>query len=97
MTQSLNAYVGRSIADVALERGPPTNVIELGSSRRDFQWETTAESPERVTPSPGSRMASTVPPGQDTCRVSFVASSATSSPSLSDWIIESSQWNGVSC
>jgi simple sugar transport system substrate-binding protein len=36
-------------------------------------------------------------PGQETCLVSFVASSANPSPSLSDWIIESGQWKGVNC
>jgi hypothetical protein len=97
MAQSITAYIGKSVADVALDRGPPTHVVNVGSSRRDFQWETTTEAPERPLPAPGARMASTVPPGQETCLVSFVASSPTSSSSLSDWIIESGQWKGVNC
>jgi hypothetical protein len=97
MSRSVNAYIGRSIADVAADRGPPTSVLDVGPSKRDFQWEVTSERPERPMPAPGARMAATVPPGQETCVVSFVASSTTSSPSLSDWVIESGQWKGVDC
>jgi hypothetical protein len=97
MAKSVNAYIGRSVADVAVDRGPPTNVVDVGSSKRDFQWEIMTERPERPMPAPGSGIAATVPPGQETCLVSFVASSANPSPSLSDWIIESGQWKGVNC
>ena len=47
MTKSVNAYIGRSVADVAVDRGPPTNVVDVGSSKRDFQWEIMTERPER--------------------------------------------------
>ena len=97
MTRSVNAYIGRSVADVAVDRGPPTNVVDVGSSKRDFQWEIMTERPERPMPAPGSGIAATVPPGQETCLVSFVASSTKDSPSLSDWTIESGQWKGVNC
>jgi hypothetical protein len=85
------------VADVALDRGLPTNTIEMGTNRRGFEWEITTERPERASPAPGSNIAATVPASQDTCLVSFVASTAKSSPSLSDWIIESSQWKGTNC
>ena len=97
MERSLNAYVGKSVADVANERGPPTTTTDMGPGRRGFEWEITTEKPEVAMPAPGSGIAATVPPSQQTCRVSFVASTTKPSPSLSDWIIESSQWNGASC
>jgi hypothetical protein len=97
MTRSLNAYVGRSVADVALERGPPTNTIDLGPKKRGFEWQFAAARPEMAMPAPASGVAATLPPGEEMCSVSLVASNATSSPSLSDWIVESAQWKGASC
>ena len=97
MARSLQAYVGRPVADVAQDRGPPTSTVDLGPNKRGFQWQITSETHEVAKPAPGSYVAATVPPGEQTCLVSFVASTASSSPSLSDWIIESSQWKGASC
>jgi hypothetical protein len=37
----------------------------------------------------------TVPPEQQTCTVSFVATTSKGSPALSDWIIESWRWIGA--
>jgi hypothetical protein len=34
----LAPYVGKSIADYALDRGPPTNTIDMGANKRGFQW-----------------------------------------------------------
>jgi hypothetical protein len=97
MTRSLNAYVGKSVADVALDRGPPTNTIDMGPGKRGFEWEITTETPEVAKPAPGSSIAATVPASQQTCLVSLVAWTTNPSPSLSDWIIESTQWKGGSC
>jgi len=97
MTRSLNAYVGKSVADVALDRGPPTSTIDMGAGKRGFEWEITTEALEVAKPAPGSFVASTVPAGQQTCLVSFVAWTNKPAPSLSDWIIESTQWKGGSC
>ena len=97
MARSLQAYVGRSVADVAQDRGPPTSTIDLGPNKRGFEWQITSETHEVAKPAPGSYVAATAPAGEQTCLVSFVASTKSSSPSLSDWIIESSQWKGASC
>jgi hypothetical protein len=97
MTKSLNAYLGKSVADVALDRGSPTNTIEIGAGKRRFEWEITTETPEVAKPAPGSSIAATVPASQQTCLVSFVAWTTNPAPSLSDWIIESTQWKGGSC
>jgi hypothetical protein len=94
MTRSLNAYVGKSVADVARDRGLPTHMVDLGANRRGFEWESATETPEVATPAPGSGTAATLPPSKQSCFVSFVASSDGSSPSLSDWTIESSQLKG---
>jgi len=97
MTRSLNAYVGKSVADVALDRGPPTSTIDMGPGKRGFEWEIATEAPEAAKPAPGSFIASTAPASQQICVVSFVAGTTKPSPSLSDWIIESTQWKGGSC
>jgi hypothetical protein len=44
MAAKLNPYVGRSVADVALEHGPPTNTIDMGANKRGFQWQYTGQS-----------------------------------------------------
>jgi len=58
-----------------------------------FQWVITSQTPGAVVPLGGALVA--VPPRQQTCMISLVASSNKPSPSMSDWIIESSQWNGA--
>ena len=98
MTATVNAYIGRSVADVALDRGPPTSTIDMGANKRGFAWETATETPARAMPAPGvSGIAVALPPGEETCLVSVIASTTNPSPSLSDWIIESSQWKGGTC
>jgi hypothetical protein len=88
----LAPYIGKSIADYALDRGPPTNTIDMGSNKRGFQWVITGQSPGAIVPLSGALVA--VPSHQLTCTISFVASTNKSSPALSDWIIESYRWNG---
>jgi hypothetical protein len=97
MTRSLDGYVGKSIADVNAERGPPTSTLELAANRRSFQWEMTTETSERAAAAPGSQMAVILPKGEQTCLVTIVASTAAPSPALSDWIVESTQWKGANC
>jgi hypothetical protein len=93
MQSALQPYVGRSIADFALDHGPPTNTIEMGGNERGFQWQITGQSAGAVVPVSGMLVA--VPPQQRTCLVSFVASTTKPSPTLSDWIVESWRWNGA--
>jgi hypothetical protein len=97
MTRSLDGYVGKSIADVTAERGPPTSTIELAANRRSFQWKMTTQTPERAAGAPGSQMAVILPKDEQTCLVTVVASTAAPSPALSDWIVESTQWKGPNC
>jgi hypothetical protein len=92
MEKSLTPYIGKSIADFALDRGPPTNTIDMGANKRGFQWVVTRPSPAGVIPLNGALIA--VPSHEQTCSVSLVASTVKPSPALSDWIIESRRWNG---
>jgi hypothetical protein len=41
MHTSLTPYIGRTVADYALDHGPPTNTVDLGPSKKGFQWLTT--------------------------------------------------------
>jgi hypothetical protein len=93
MEAALTPYVGKTIADYVLARGAPTSTIDMGPSKRGFQWVFTAQTAGAVVPL-GSALV-TVPPRQETCRVSFVANSNKQAPSMPDWIIESWQWNGA--
>jgi hypothetical protein len=38
MHATLNPYIGRTIADYALDHGPPTNIVDLGPGKKGFQW-----------------------------------------------------------
>ena len=93
MQDALHPYVGSSIADFALDHGPPTNTIDMGGTKRGFQWQITGQSAGAVVPVSGMLVA--VPPQQRMCLISFVASTTKPSPTFSDWIIESWRWNGA--
>ena len=41
MHTALTPYIGRTIADYVLDHGPPTNTVDLGPSKKGFQWLTT--------------------------------------------------------
>jgi hypothetical protein len=92
MDGALTPYVGRPIADYVLDRGPPTNTIDMGANKRGFQWQLTRQTAGALVPISG--LVVTVPPGQQQCTVSLIASTTKKSPALSDWIIESWRWNG---
>jgi hypothetical protein len=92
MESALTSYVGRSIADFMIDRGPSTSTIDLGDNKRAFQWKITGQTAGAVVPLSG--MLVTVPPQQQTCTVSLIASTTKKSPAMSDWIIDSWRWNG---
>jgi hypothetical protein len=93
MRDALTPYIGRSIADYVVDRGPPTTTVDLGGNKRAFRWQITGQTAGAVVPISGALIA--VPPRQQTCMVSLVASAAKQSPALSDWIIEDWRWNGA--
>jgi hypothetical protein len=92
MDSALTPYVGRSIADFMIDRGPATNAIDMGGNKRAFQWKITGQTPGAVVPLSGVLVA--VPPQQQTCLVSLIASASKPAPAMSDWIIDSWRWNG---
>jgi hypothetical protein len=65
----------------------------MGANKKGFQWVITGQTAGAVVPLSG--MLITVPPRQQTCMVSLIASSNKTSPTLSDWTIESYEWSGV--
>jgi hypothetical protein len=67
----------------------------MGANKKGFQWVITGQTAGAVVPLSG--MLITVPPRQQTCMVSLIASSNKTSPTLSDWTIESYEWSGVAC
>ena len=93
MEAALTPYVGRSIAEYVLDHGAPTTTLDMGTNKRAFQWQITGQSPGAIIPIGGSLVA--VPPRQQTCMVSLIASTTKPSPLMSDWVIESWRWNGA--
>ena len=95
INETLNSYIGRSVSDLALRLGPPTTDFASGNGRHAFQWETASQGPGAVVPLGSALIA--VPPQKRQCRVSVVASTSKSNPTLGDWIIEHYEWNGNGC
>lgn len=90
---ALNPWIGRSVADFVVQRGPPATSIDLGGNKRAFQWRMTRQTLAAVIPL-GSALVG-VPPREESCLVSLVASSSKVSPTLSDWTIEKWNLNGA--
>jgi len=90
MESALASYVGRSVADFALEHGPPRSSVSMGANRRGFAWVVTGKTTASTMPITGFPMSSP----QLSCNVSLIAATAEASPELSDWKIESWNWDG---
>jgi hypothetical protein len=92
LKSTLNAWIGRSIADFVDQRGQPMNIVDMGPGRARFQWVTGDVKPGSMSPAGGNVVA--IPPSSSSCLVSLVATSSSSNPNLSDWVIESWSLNG---
>jgi hypothetical protein len=53
MESALTPYVGRSIADFMIDRGPSTSTIDLGPNKRAFQWKITGQTAGALVPLSG--------------------------------------------
>jgi hypothetical protein len=93
MQLTLNPWVGRSIGDYVDQRGPPTDMQDLGPGRARFQWITGEVKPSAMRPT-GSNIV-VVPPNSSSCLISLVATTTDPNPGLGDWIIEKWSLNGV--
>jgi hypothetical protein len=93
MEQALSRYVGRPVSEYILDRGPPTSTFEIGPGKKGFQWRIAGQTVGAVVPVSGMLVA--VPPKEETCMVSLIASARKPFPAMSDWIVESWRWNGA--
>jgi hypothetical protein len=93
MKSFLDPYLGRSIADHVVAKGPPASVTDLGPNRRLYRWVWTRQTVGALVPVGGAIMS--IPSQQQQCIVSFTASATKQSPSLQDWIIENYSWEGA--
>jgi len=94
LKQTMDTWLGHSIADYALRFGPPLSSFDMGNGRRAFQWQATGQTPGVAVPISGMLIYRA--PQQTSCMVSFVASNkwgtaVAPSSALPDWIIE--QWS----
>jgi hypothetical protein len=53
MDGALTPHVGKTVADYALDRGPPTNTIDMGANKRGFQSQLTGQTAGAVVPVSG--------------------------------------------
>jgi hypothetical protein len=93
MDAALRPYVGKTIADFALDRGSNYSVIDIGQGKRGFQWVWTRQTPSVSLPVAGTVVTS--PSQTQSCTVTMIASTTKTTPALGDWVIESWRWNGA--
>jgi hypothetical protein len=88
--QKLDAYVGQSVAQLALVLGTPTTQFAAGAGKMAFEWEHSTEShiPGIAAPVGNTLVYSAPHSQQGECRVSVVAHASVPKPTLGDWIIE---------
>jgi hypothetical protein len=94
---SLNSYMDHSVADLSVALGPPTTKLNAGSGKMRFQWDHyygEAQSPGAATPIGNT---ATAPLQTWECRVSAVAHTSATDPTLNDWIIEHLEYTGSGC
>jgi hypothetical protein len=97
VANSLNTYMDHSVADLSVALGPPTTKLNAGSGKTRFQWDHyygEAQSAGAATPAGNAVIA---PPQTWECRVSAVAHTSATDPSLNDWIIEHLEYTGPGC
>lgn len=92
MQASLSRWANHSIAEYALNYGPPTANFEMGAGRRAFQWQITGQTAGAAIPINGMLIYRA--PQQTSCMVSFVASTTSKAPTLADWMIGEWSWQG---
>jgi hypothetical protein len=92
LKSTLNAWIGRSIADFVDQRGQPTNKVDMEQGRARFQWATGDVKTSAMSPAGGNVVV--IPPSASSCLISLVATGASSNPNLSDCTIESWSLNG---
>jgi hypothetical protein len=92
LKSTLNAWIGRSIAEFVDQRGQPTDTVDMGLGRARFQWVTGDVKPSAMSAAGGNVVV--IPPSSSSCLISLVATSPSPNPKLSDWIIESWSLNG---
>jgi hypothetical protein len=93
MESSLNAYMGRSVAEFVADHGDPTSMVKLTDKESAFRWVITGRGVGAVIPMGTSLIVA--PPTQRVCTVSLRATTQSPSPELKDWIIQSWNWQGA--
>jgi hypothetical protein len=93
METSLNAYVGRSVAEFVADHGDPETSVKLSDHENAFRWVITGRGVGAVIPMGGSFIVA--PPTQRVCTVTLKAATKSPSPELKDWIIQSWNWQGA--
>jgi hypothetical protein len=97
--EALNAYIGRPVSDIALKAGPPNASFPAGDGGMVFQWYRAGQqqTPGMAMPAFGNVIYYPGQTQQIECRLSVVARTTKSSPTLADWIIERWEYTGNGC
>ena len=93
MEQSLNSYIGGSVADFAADHGYPSSTVKVADNEAAFRWVITGQGPGAIVPVGGSLIVA--PPSPRVCTVQLRATTSSPSPDLKDWVIRSWRWQGA--
>ncbi len=93
MERLMVADHGKTIADIALRRGPPHTSFAVGNNETAFQWVLTGQAPGMIIPVSG--MIVTAPPTSTQCRFTYKAITTAKNAALKDWIITGHSWQGA--
>lgn len=97
ITDRYKAFVGRPVSDVVISLGPPSSQFDVGPTTRAFQWHSSGT---YRTPGVVNSIGNTVlvNPGatiSTNCRVTFLATAAKRTDELSQWTVQSFEWQAT--
>lgn len=97
ITARYKEFVGRPVSDVVVSLGPPSSQFDVGPTTRAFQWH---NSGSYQTPGVVNSIGNTVlvNPGATiatNCRVTFLASAPKRTDELSQWTVQSFEWQAT--
>ena len=93
MTNSLDLYIGSSVAYFVADHGYPSSSVKLSDTESSFRWIITGQGIGAVVPLGNALVA--IPPQQKVCTIDLRATSQSTWPELKDWTIRSWRWQGA--
>ncbi len=92
MNLTLSSWVGRNVAEFAIQYGRPTDFVKISNNVAVFRWTTYSQTAGAVVPIGG--IMAVVPSRSLACNVRLTAASKVGSNELRVWTIQRYQFDG---